>query len=78
MPKVGHMTSPQVAKYWKYLKTEFIFGFITLKLLRMQVLEFLTQMYQEKLNFDLVLPHYAQIRTYDVKAGGQILEIFEK
>ena len=44
----------------------------------MQVFEFLTQMHPEKLNFDLVLPHYAQIWAYDVTTVGQILEIFEK
>ena len=37
MPKFGHMTSRQMAKYWKYLKNEFISEFLTVKLLWMQV-----------------------------------------
>ena len=44
----------------------------------MQGFEFLIQIHDKKLDLDFILPYYAHIWSYDVTAGGQILEIFEK
>ena len=55
-----------MAKFWEYQKTNCIFGFLTLKLAGMQIFEFPTQVHHQKLNFDPILPLYAQIRKCDV------------
>ena len=61
MHKQGNvMPQQQVITFWEYRKSDSIFGFPNLKLAGMQIFEFLTQVHQQKLNFDPIYP-YAQM-----------------